>query len=221
VAMSPAPRQARGTPSLPKGGRRLIVLGSRNRGKLREFQAGLAGLPIELRGLDAYPGVEPPEETGETFAANARLKALGLARQLGEWVLADDSGLCVDALGGGPGVRSARYAGPHATDAERVAKLLGELADVEEASRGARFVCALALAAPDRVLIEVAGACHGRIIRQPRGADGFGYDPVFLYPELGLTFAELPLEEKNQVSHRGRAIAALAGRLAGLLRGQE
>ncbi|MBM4033834.1 MAG: RdgB/HAM1 family non-canonical purine NTP pyrophosphatase [Planctomycetes bacterium] len=203
------------------GSRRLIVLGSHNRGKLRELQAALARLPVELRGLDAYPGVEPPEESGATFAENARLKALGLARRLGAWVLADDSGLCVDALGGRPGVVSARYGGPGATDADKVAKLLAELRDVEDARRTARFVCALALASQEGVIVEVERACPGRIIRAPRGHDGFGYDPVFLYPELGLTFAELPMEAKNRVSHRGRAVAALADRLAELLGEQE
>ena len=200
---------------------RLVVIGSRNQGKLREFQAALAGLQIELRNLDAYPGIEPPEETGETFAENARLKATVLARQLGTWVLADDSGLCVDALGGRPGVRSARYAGPGATDAVKVAKLLGELRGVEEGRRTARFVCALALASPEGVLIEVEAACEGRIIEKPRGCDGFGYDPVFLYREFGMTFAEIPLGRKNTVSHRGRAIAALARRLPELLSNQE
>jgi len=217
--------------------RRAIVLGSRNPGKLREVRAALAWLPIELRGLDAYPGVEPPEESGETFAANARLKALGLARAVshlhlalgGEvrnedvtpWVLADDSGLCVDALGGRPGVRSARYGGPDATDAEKVARLLGELSDVEDARRTASFVCALALASPEGVILEVEGVCEGTILREPRGCDGFGYDPVFLYPEFGMTFAEIPLEKKNKVSHRGRAVTALAERLLELLRRQE
>jgi len=201
--------------------RRLIVIGSHNRGKLRELQAGLAGLPVELRNLDAYPGVEPPEETGETFAENARLKAVGLARQLGAWVLADDSGLCVGALDGRPGVRSARYAGPGASDAQKVAKLLGELRGVPDAGRTARFVCALALAAPEGLLLEVEEACPGRILREPRGHDGFGYDPVFFCEDFGQSFAEIPMDAKNKVSHRGRAVAALARRLPELLREQE
>jgi len=199
------------------GRRRVIVLGSRNAGKLREVRAALERLPVDLRGLHHYPQAQPPEETGATFAENARLKATALAAQLGTWVLADDSGLCVDALGGRPGVRSARYAGPEATDAERVAKLLGELRGVAEPQRTARFVCALALAAPEGLLLEVEAACEGRITRQPRGSNGFGYDPVFYYPEFGATFAEVPLERKNAVSHRGRALAALAEQLAGLL----
>jgi glucokinase len=197
--------------------RRLIVLGSHNKGKLRELRAALGSLPIALRGLDACPEARAPEETGEAFAENARLKARELARQLGEWVLADDSGLCVDALGGRPGVRSARYAGPGATDGQKIGRLLGELSNVEEPKRGAAFVCTLALASPEGVLLEVRGACRGRILRQPRGRNGFGYDPVFFCPDLGATFAEVSIEAKSQVSHRGRALRALARGLAGLL----
>ena len=198
-----------------------IVLGSRNPGKLRELQAALAHLPVDLSGLDTHPDAIVPEETGETFAENARLKALGLARQLGVWVLADDSGLCVDALGGRPGVQTARYAGPGATDADRIAKLLDELRDVEQPNRGARFVCALALASPDGILLEVEESCRGRIARHPRGENGFGYDPVFLYPDFGATFAEVSDEAKNKVSHRGRAVRALADALRGLLAATE
>lgn len=203
------------------GAKRLIVLGSRNPGKLRELQAALAHLPIEVRGLDGFPGVEPPEETGATFAENARLKALALARQLGAWVLADDSGLCVDALGGRPGVLSARYGGPSATDPERVELLLEELGDTEWRRRTGRFVCALALAAPEGILLEAQAACEGIITQRPCGHNGFGYDPVFYYPEFGVTFAEVPMERKNTVSHRGRAIAALARQLETLLRSKE
>jgi XTP/dITP diphosphohydrolase len=198
-------------------GRRVIVLGSRNPGKLRELQAILGHLPIELRGLDAYPNAQLPEETGQTFAENARLKALGLARQLGTWVLADDSGLCVDALDGRPGVWSARYGGPGATDEQKVAKLLAELRDVEEARRAAQFVCVVVLADPRGVLLEAEGRCAGVLARAPRGHDGFGYDPVFIYPEWGVTFAELPETVKNQVSHRGRALLRLAEKLPALL----
>lgn len=194
-----------------------IVVGSRNPGKLREVRAALAGLPLELRGLADFPEALPAEETGASFPENARQKALGLARQLGLWVLADDSGLCVDALGGRPGVESARYVGPGASDAERVAKLLGELADVEPPRRGARFACALALASPEQVLLEVAGECRGRITRHPRGANGFGYDPVFFYPDFGATFAEVSTDAKNQVSHRGRALKELTRKLPALL----
>jgi XTP/dITP diphosphohydrolase len=198
-------------------GRRVIILGSSNEGKLRELRALLEGLPVEVRGLGDYPQAGPPEETGETFAENARLKATVLAGQLGAWVLADDSGLCVEALGGAPGVRSARYAGEDATDEERVAKLLDALAGVDCPQRGAAFVCAAALASPEGVLIETEGRCEGRIARHPRGENGFGYDPVFFYPDFGATFAEVSAEAKNAVSHRGRALRALAERLPELL----
>jgi len=198
-----------------------IVLGSCNPGKLREVQAVLANLPADLRSLDAFPHAQPPEETGETFAENARLKATELACQLGTWVLADDSGLCVDALGGRPGVHSARYAGPGATDEEKVATLLGELNAIDVPDRGARFVCALALASPDGVALEIEEACRGHITRHPRGANGFGYDPVFLYPDFGATFAEVSAEAKNSVSHRGRALRALAERLPAILAASE
>jgi len=196
---------------------RTIVVGSRNRGKLREIQAVLGRLAAGFRSLADCPGVELPEETGTSFAENARLKALGLARQTGTWVLADDSGLCVDALEGRPGVRSARYAGPAATDAQNVAKLLEELRDVREGERGAAFVCALALASPDAVLLEAEGTCRGCIVREPRGQSGFGYDPVFFFPDFGATFAEVGPERKNRVSHRGHALRALRRPLQALL----
>ena len=174
-------------------------------------------MPVEWRTLDAYPQAVAPEETGATFAENARIKALGLARQLGAWVLADDSGLCVDALGGRPGVRSARYGGHGATDAQKVAKLLGELRDVPSERRGAAFVCAAAIASPERILLEAEGRCAGVLRFEPRGHNGFGYDPIFEDPESGATFAELPEEAKNRISHRGRALRQLAARLPDLL----
>ena len=197
--------------------RQLIVLGSTNRGKLRELQALLAGQPVEIRCLDAYPDAQPPEETALSFAENARDKATALAAQLGVWVLADDSGLCVDALGGQPGVRSARYSDPHATDERNVTKLLAALAATDDADRGAKFVCAMVLASPQRVLLEAHGTCRGLITRQPQGNNGFGYDPVFYYPDFGTTFAEAPAEAKNAVSHRGKALRALAEQLPALM----
>jgi len=200
---------------------RLIVLGSTNSGKLRELQAILADQPVALRSLGDYPDAIPPEEDGATFAENARKKALGLAQQIGEWVLADDSGLCVDALEGRPGVQSARYAGAHADDAGRVAKLLDELHDVDDAGRGAEFRCAIVLASPDGELLQTEGVCRGRITRHPRGENGFGYDPVFLYPEYGATFAEISAEAKNEVSHRGLAVRAFARDLPPVLAAHE
>ncbi|MFP4056806.1 MAG: RdgB/HAM1 family non-canonical purine NTP pyrophosphatase [Candidatus Brocadiia bacterium] len=194
-----------------------IVLGSRNPGKLRELREALGDLPVDLRRLDDCRQAQMPQEDGTTFAQNARKKALGLAGQLDTWVVADDSGLCVDALGGRPGVRSARYAQPDATDAQNLQRLLEELADVEDAKRDAKFVCALALASPQGLLFETQRSCKGRITRHPRGHNGFGYDPLFLYPPYGATFAEVSPEAKNQVSHRGKALRALAQRLPELL----
>ncbi|MFW6164222.1 MAG: XTP/dITP diphosphatase [Planctomycetota bacterium] len=199
------------------GNRRVIVLGSTNPGKLRELRRLLGDLPVELHGLGDYPEAKPPEETGQTFAENARLKATSLARQLDRWVLGEDSGLCVDALGGRPGVRSARYAGEDATDEANTAKLLEELADVDAPRRTAAYVSVVVIASPRAVLAETEGRCEGRIARRPRGQGGFGYDPVFFYPDLGATFAQVSAEAKNSVSHRGQALRRLVGRLPDLL----
>ena len=182
----------------------LVYLASTNLHKLEELRAlfgadgplhfGLAPVPLEV------------EETGTTFAENARLKAQAYAEAFGEAALADDSGLCVDALDGRPGVYSARYA---PTDAERISKLLGELADLPADQRTAAFVCAMALVLPDGRVFEVEGRCPGVIADGPRGQGGFGYDPVFFVPEAGKTFAELTAAEKNRISHRARATAQL------------
>ena len=189
-----------------------LVIASGNAGKVREFAGLLAALPVQVR--PQPPGLEV-EESGSTFAENARLKAVAVARASGAWALADDSGLCVAALGGAPGIHSARYA---PTDGARIDRLLRELDQALAADRGARFVAALALAAPDgRVLLEVEGHCPGEITTAPRGEGGFGYDPVFLVPELGLTFAELDRDTKGRVGHRGRAFALLEPPLRQLL----
>ena len=189
---------------------RPLVIASGNPGKVREFAALLAELPLEV--LPQPPDLEV-EETGTTFAANAQLKAEAVAKATGCWALADDSGLAVEALDGAPGVFSARYA---PTDAERIARLLAEL---EAASnRRAAFVAALALADPQGVVqLAVEGRCEGLITEAPRGEGGFGYDPVFLVPELGLTFAEMDKATKARIGHRGRAFAALEPRLRALL----
>jgi XTP/dITP diphosphohydrolase len=201
-----------------------LVIASGNAGKLREFSTLLADFPLEVR---PQPEGLEVEETGATFAANARLKAEAVARATGCWALADDSGLAVAALGGAPGVFSARYA---ATDAARIARLLGELAAAsdERAARGlppdrrAAFVAALALADPSgRVRLEVEGRCDGLIGEAPRGEGGFGYDPVFFVPEAGLTFAEMPHSQKAELGHRGRAFAALKPKLQELLGRQQ
>ena len=189
----------------------IIVIATRNAGKLREFKTLLRPLNCDIRSLEDFAGdtdgVEI-EESGSTFAENARLKAVGYSLLVPFPVLADDSGLEVDALGGRPGIHSARYAGANASDAERVRKLLGEL-ERYEGEWNARFVCALALARNGKIVARAEGNCSGVIIKEARGAKGFGYDPVFLFPELGKTFAELDEAEKNQYSHRARAVAAL------------
>jgi XTP/dITP diphosphohydrolase len=191
-----------------------LVIASRNPGKIREIRHVLAGLPLKLAGLEGRDDIPEPEETGETFAENARAKALYYARAAGQWCLADDSGLEVDALGGAPGVHSARYAaadcppaaGRAAIDAANNAKLLKALADVPPESRTGRFVCHMVLADPQDVLLEACDVIEGQIGYEPRGQNGFGYDPLFCLPELGCTTAELPEGHKNQLSHRGKAL---------------
>ncbi len=192
---------------------RRLVVGTRNAGKLAEIRRLLADFPVEAASLDAWPDAPEVEEDGDTFEANACKKALETARAIGEWVAADDSGLEVDALGGAPGVRSARYAGDPKDDEANIAKLLQELRGTPPEERGARFRCVVALASPARVELVAEGACEGRIVEPPRGSNGFGYDPVFFYEPLGKTFAELSPEEKNAVSHRGRALVEFRRRL--------
>ena len=187
-----------------------LVIASGNAGKIREFEGLLKALPVNVR---PQPEGLEVEETGTTFAANARLKAIAVARATGEWALADDSGLSVDALDGAPGVHSARYA---PTDPERIARLLTALNGSSQ--RKAHFCAALCIAAPDgRVLLEVEGRCQGQITRTARGEQGFGYDPSFEVDGTELTFAEMPLAEKKQHGHRGRAFAALEPQLRELL----
>lgn len=206
----------------------LLVLATRNRKKAREMLAlvappweaspVLAGL--ELRTLADYPDLPEVVEDADTFAGNARKKASETARALGQWVVADDSGLAVDELGGAPGVLSARYAGTHGDDAANNRKLLEALADIPDDRRGAAFVCALALADPQgSIRHETEAACRGRIIHEERGAAGFGYDPLFLIREYHRTFAELGETVKHQLSHRSRAFARLRPALERLLGG--
>jgi len=191
-----------------------LVLASRNPGKLREIRRALGELPVRVLGLSEACDVPAPDEPHATFAENARDKALYYARATGKWCLADDSGLVLDALGGAPGVLSARYAAkdlpPHASrdeiDRANNARLLAEMKDVPEPQRTARFVCHLAMAAAEGVLLEAQGQVEGQIARSPRGQNGFGYDPLFVIPSLGCTAAELSAEEKNRVSHRGKAV---------------
>ncbi len=196
---------------------RTLVIGTRNRGKFREIAAILAPLDVDLVPLDAFDDVPTVPETGETFEANARAKALGYARATGRWALADDSGLVVDALGGAPGVRSARYGGGQGDDAANNAALMRALADQPPETWTARFRCIMALATPEEVLAVAGGTCEGVITDTPAGSNGFGYDPHFYLPDRGRTMAQLPPEEKNRISHRARALAAIKDRLAALL----
>ena len=184
-----------------------LVLGSRNAKKLRELRDLLGDLPLDLTDLTPYPAAPEVAETGTTFAGNAALKATRLAPVLGVWVLGEDSGLCVPALGGAPGVYSARYAGTHGDDAANNAKLLAALAGRPRPDRAAYYVSSIALADPAGAVVATAEArCHGVIVETPRGDGGFGYDPLFEVAEYHATFGELPAAVKHALSHRGRAV---------------
>ena len=185
-----------------------LLLATTNRGKLREIQDLLAGLPILVQTLGDYPGVDAPDETGSTFSENARQKALFYAAHSGVLTVAEDSGLEIDALGGRPGVHSARYAGADSTYSEKFASVYRELSQVETPDRTARFVCAIAVAEAGRVVYETTGIVEGEIAPAPRGEGGFGYDPIFFYPPFGTTLAEAG-ERKSTVSHRGVAFRKL------------
>ncbi|HKP87670.1 MAG TPA: RdgB/HAM1 family non-canonical purine NTP pyrophosphatase [Blastocatellia bacterium] len=190
-----------------------VLLATTNKGKILELRRILGGLGVDVVGLEDCESTEEIE-TGSTFAENALLKARHYSKLSGLPTIADDSGLEVEALGGAPGLRSARYAGPEATDSERVTKLLDEMKSLPPESRAARFVCAAAIAwdGGERVFTDEA---RGIVLDTPRGHDGFGYDPVFYYEPLAKTFAELTPSEKDEVSHRGRAFRQLAGWLKG------
>jgi XTP/dITP diphosphohydrolase len=198
-------------------GERLIVLATSNRGKVTEVARLCRALPVELALLaDALGPIEIPEPFA-TFRENAAHKALTAAALAEAWALGEDSGLEVDALGGRPGVYSARFAGKQALDADRVQLLLGMLAAIPPEARTARFHCAMALASPDGLLGEWQGECEGRIAEMPRGEAGFGFDPVFVPVGAARTMAELATEEKNAISHRGNALRRLLADLPRLL----
>ena len=186
-----------------------LLVASGNKGKLREFGELLRGVVDTILSPADFPELPEVEEDGDTFEANAIKKALSAARFTGKPVLADDSGLCVDYLGGRPGVFSARFAGESASDAENNALLLRELAGVPSENRTAAFHCVIALCLPDGSCQSFDGMLPGVILEAPRGEGGFGYDPLFLVPEYGQTFSELPMEIKNVISHRGRAMQML------------
>jgi XTP/dITP diphosphohydrolase len=186
-----------------------LLLASSNPGKLREYSELSRGTNVEIELLPGFSSFPAFDESAPTFAENATGKALHYSRFTPETVLADDSGLVVPALGGAPGVHSARYAGPGTGDAERVQKLLREMEGKEGDTRGAKFVCIVALAAQGRALAVVSDMASGVITKAPRGESGFGYDPVFLFQDLGRTYAALIPDEKNAYSHRGRAFRKL------------
>ena len=184
-----------------------LLLGTRNAGKLREIKITVGDIPWRIRSLDEFESVDVAAEPGATYAENAILKAQFYARETGLCALADDSGLEVEALGGAPGVYSARYAGLGASDAERRKLLLSELARVPAELRNARFVCVVAIAMPDGTVLNVSdGLCNGTISFEPHGEGGFGYDPLFVPDGFDQTFAELPDSIKNRISHRARAL---------------
>ena len=184
------------------------MLATRNKGKTREFAELLNHPSIEILNLDDFGPIPEVIEDGATFDDNAYKKASFTARILGYPALADDSGLCVDALGGAPGVISARYAGDNASDAENVKKMLAAVKG--EKNRDAAFKCVISIAVPTGAALTYEGECKGIIIDEPAGDNGFGYDPVFFYPDLNKTFAQLTIEEKGRVSHRGRALQEMA-----------
>jgi XTP/dITP diphosphohydrolase len=187
--------------------RKVLLLATTNPGKLREIRDLLQGVPFEVRSLEGMADIAAPEETGATFEANAVLKARYYAAATGLLAVADDSGLEIDAMDGRPGVLSARY--PGATYEERFANIWRDMAASGRGDRGARFVCAVALATPDAVLFEARGTVEGEIRQEARGTEGFGYDPIFFSPELGKGLGEASMAEKRTVSHRGRAFTKL------------
>jgi XTP/dITP diphosphohydrolase len=202
----------------PSASASVVVVASANPGKVAELATALKPAGIDAVGLEALRDATPVEETGATFEDNARLKACAYSQRTELPVVADDSGLEVDALGGGPGVLSARYGSPHLSDVARCRALLKALVDVPEPKRTARFRCVLAVARRGQALATFEGAVEGTILRKPVGKNGFGYDPIFFHPGAGRSFAQLTLEEKQALSHRGAAIERLlqavrAGRL--------
>ena len=201
-----------------------LVLATRNLGKIHEFERMLdaSGLHLEILGLADFPEMPDVDETGSTFAANALLKAEQIAAYTGLPALADDSGLCVDALGGAPGIFSARWAGEHGNDQANLEKVLREIQSADDPSMAAHFTCAVALVVPgsdgvDPTVVIREGEIHGQIILEPRGSHGFGYDPIFQPTGYQQTTAELSPEIKDEISHRGRALRAILPELSRLL----
>jgi len=201
---------------------RKILVATTNPGKIAEIRAML-DMPVEIAGLKDFAGINEIEEDGQTFAENARKKALGYAKATGLWTIADDSGLVVDALGGAPGVKSARFSGAKCKDRtlldhKNMAKVLKLLKGTPRKKRTAKFICCLCLASDEKVLIESEGILEGIIAEEKIGENGFGYDPIFFVPQLNRTVAQLSREEKNAVSHRGNAIGKLKPLLEKIIR---
>jgi XTP/dITP diphosphohydrolase len=182
-----------------------LVLASGNKGKLAEFQRLLEGLDVQIHSMKEYPEIGEIVEDGSTFAENALIKARAVCKATGKPAMADDSGLAVDALNGAPGIYSARFAGEQRSDADNNAKVLQLLEGVEDSKRTARFFCVIAIVLPDGREYTVEGTCEGTILHALQGEGGFGYDPLFYVESLDKTFAELTMEEKNHISHRGHA----------------
>jgi XTP/dITP diphosphohydrolase len=191
----------------------VVVLATRNEGKLKELARILGS--VSLAGLDQYPGAPEVAETGATFEENALLKARAIAAFTGQPSVADDSGLCVDALNGMPGIFSARWSGAHGDDKANLDLVLAQISDVPDERRGANFTCAAAVVFPDGTSHVVLGQVDGQLIRAPRGSGGFGYDPIFVPDGYDVTTAEMTAEEKDAISHRGKAFRALAPFITG------
>lgn len=198
-----------------------IILATGNQGKFYEFCSLISGYPWTVLSLKDFPQLPEVEETGTTFRENARLKAVSAARETGLIALADDSGLEVNYLDGMPGVYSARFAGEEGNDQKNNEKLLAMLEGVEEHQRTARFCCTIALAKPSGETVYAEGFCEGRILNEPLGANGFGYDPLFFLPQYGRTMAQLTKEEKNRISHRGQAFKGAIPLLKKILLSEE
>lgn len=196
-----------------------VIIATKNRGKVKEFEWMFNPLGYEVKTLLDYPEIEDVEETGKTFEENAILKAETVSKILNKIVIADDSGLSIDALNGRPGIYSARYAGEKKNDQANMDKVLEELKDVPDNELQARFYCALAVAAPGQKTFTVAGTCEGMMLREKRGTHGFGYDPIFFVLDKEKAMAELEPEEKSEISHRARALRKLENQLPTLLTG--
>ena len=199
-----------------------LVLATRNQGKIVEFRRILESLApgyIELIGLDKFPDLEDVEETGHTFEENALLKARYTAAMTGLPSISDDSGLCVDALDGAPGILSARWAGEHGNDVANLGKLLSQLRDIPDEKRSAHFTCVAALVMPDGREVVAEGLFHGRILHAPSGDQGFGYDPIFAPLGMSISSAQMSAEEKDAVSHRGKSLRSLAPQVIQMLEG--